>query len=720
MSQPIIPAVGSYLPNYTSGGTVAPANNKSLASYGTPSNPINDTPTDRVNGVSQNPSVPNADGTSFGTPKSEPAVISSQNGKNALQTAIAQHQDKLAQIQNNNPTPVTPTGGKQEKPAETPTMSADQIDNLKTTQHALTFDELNASGYDKNNYVYDQNSTLYLPKDQNVVKGNQITDAASTAAKKISDSFSSLLTYADTATANLISTLQTNLQDQISAQQKINANAEAGINTENIRGGTTRYAGGIAGGMLTAVQNDGLDKIKALQDKTAQSIATAQSALVDKHYSAFMDEQNLQEKLKSDTLTELKNLQDETDKQKQLLFDQQKQADAKVADARDFAEKVREFNKTNSLDWAKLNATINPGGNNNITPTPIVTTGPNGQIVAGYTVQPTDTGGLFQISQTTGVNLDALKAANPQLDANFTVKPGDVIHIPSASDNFLEGKTKSQIDNYNSLPALQKSNVKQLLSGDALLSDLISSRGIQGSAQRQQLLSDAQKIDPSFSENTNKIRYNYKKDWNDATTVIGKTKVAINTALNHLAEVSNLSKQLSPSNIQYINKTANWWDTQTGDPEITNLQFGINQLATEIATAYKGGVPSDSEVKDEKAVLGTQLSKNQFQGVFNTASQFLSGKISSLNYNYKSTMGTNPPQAVIDPVTRQALIDSGIDANKISADPNAPEKSSDAQAIDKINAFNDISPKNAEQYNFLVSQNPTATPTQILQALGLK
>ena len=235
----------------------------------------------------------------------------------------------------------------------------------------------------------------------------------------------------------------------------------------------------------------------------------------------------------------------------------------------------------------------------------------------------------------------------------------------------LEGKTPEQISAFNSLSEINKSNVSQLLSGKALLSDLMSSRGVTGSAARQKLLELAQKVDPTFSENTNKIRYNYNKDWSDATTNIGKTKVSINTALNHLADVSEYSKALTPSDLQIINKTKNWWNAETGNTAITNLQFGLTQLASEIATVYKGGTaPSDEEVNAQKAVLGTQFSKNQLEGIYDTAAQFLSGKISSLNYNYKSTMGTNPTQPVIDPDTRQNLINSGIDANKISADPN--------------------------------------------------
>lgn len=305
-----------------------------------------------------------------------------------------------------------------------------------------------------------------------------------------------------------------------------------------------------------------------------------------------------------------------------------------------------------------------------------------------YTVKPTDTGGLFQIAQNNGFDFEALKAANPQLGAEFAIKPGDTVHLPVSQYDqpelaFLKGKTPEQVGAYNSLDSIQQSNVSQLLNGDALLTDLISSRGVEGTAQRQKLIQDARKVDPTFSENTNKIRYAYNKDWNDATTNIGKTKVSINTALNHLADVSELSKKLNPSQLNFINNKKNWWDKETGDPDILNLQFGITQLASEIATAYKGGTaPTDSEIEAEKKVLGAELSRAQFEGVQDVVARFLSGKISSLNYNYQSTMGHNPPQSVIDPQARQNLINAGIDPNAISADPNSPSSESSFQLPD--------------------------------------
>ena len=220
---------------------------------------------------------------------------------------------------------------------------------------------------------------------------------------------------------------------------------------------------------------------------------------------------------------------------------------------------------------------------------------------------------------------------------------------------------------FNSLPDIDKSNIKQLVSGDVLIADLVKSRGAQGTKEIERLTKLAQQVDPEFSVNTNKIRYAFLQKWQSSESVVGKTKIAINTALGHLAEVKEMSLGLSPKDLQIINKTKNWWSAATGNPAITNLQFGLTQLATEIATVYKGtgAAPSEKEIETQTELLGLQFSKAQFEGILNTSASFLSSKITASRYSFKSTMGREYEQSIIDPEKRQSLIDAGINPDVI-------------------------------------------------------
>jgi hypothetical protein len=243
--------------------------------------------------------------------------------------------------------------------------------------------------------------------------------------------------------------------------------------------------------------------------------------------------------------------------------------------------------------------------------------------------------------------------------------------------DFKKLLTPEQAKAFDAIPETDKSDIEQLVSGKALLADLVRSRGAAGSAQISRLTKEAMSVDPSFSVNQNKYRYDFLKQWNNPNDKLNITRNSINTALGHLADVKTMTMQLTPDNLQWINKTKNWWSVQTGDPAITNLQFGLNALATETATVYKGAAPATEEIDSMKANLGTQLSSAQFNGLLNTVSQFLSSKITATRYQYKSTMGVEYDQPIIDPDKKQALLSAGIDPDSIAKE-NVPGSDSTA------------------------------------------
>ena len=243
--------------------------------------------------------------------------------------------------------------------------------------------------------------------------------------------------------------------------------------------------------------------------------------------------------------------------------------------------------------------------------------------------------------------------------------------------DFKKLLTPEQAKAFDAVPETDKSDIAQLVSGKALLADLVRSRGAVGSAQISRLTKEAMSVDPSFSVNQNKVRYNFLQQWNNPNDKLNITRNSINTALGHLADVKTMTMQLTPDNLQWINKTKNWWSVQTGDPAITNLQFGLNALATETATVYKGAAPATEEIDSMKANLGTQLSSAQFNGLLNTVSQFLSSKITATRYQYKSTMGVEYDQPIIDPDKKQALLSAGIDPDSIAKE-NVPGSDSTA------------------------------------------
>lgn len=262
--------------------------------------------------------------------------------------------------------------------------------------------------------------------------------------------------------------------------------------------------------------------------------------------------------------------------------------------------------------------------------------------------------------------------------------------IPDTSQDYIYGDFKAGLSQeglkaFSSLKDSDKSVVMQLVNGDALIADLVKSRGGAGTTETQRLAQLAMKVDPTYSIANEKIRYEYKKNWDlDATKGNVGTRTAINTALAHLAELKELSDELPAGTVKQMNSAKNVLNRNFGDPAVTNFRIALNALSAELARVYKGGVPNEGEIIEWQNALSESFSQNQFDGAFDTASKLLSGKLTALRYGYKSTMGREYSQSLIDPDKRQALIDAGLDPSSIAKE-NIPQSSLNDPLLESFN-----------------------------------
>lgn len=362
----------------------------------------------------------------------------------------------------------------------------------------------------------------------------------------------------------------------------------------------------------------------------------------------------------------------------------------------------------------KVLNTYGGGSNNPSSPTTVVRT-VGGNPVTGYTLNAGDD--PYFIAQQNGIDMNTLSKLNPQITDWHNVPVGAVINLPDKESGWLMGKTPKQLEAFNSLNDVDKSNVRQLLNNQALLTDLFASRGVQGSKDRQRTLMLAQQVDPTFNNNTNKNRYDYQKLW-DLDNIKGNvgTRTAINTALGHLAELQEKSKKLPQGTIKSFNSVENVLNKDFGDPAVTDFRIALTALGSELARVYTGGVPTETEQAEWRKNLAESFSKNQFKGAFNTTSSLLTSKITGLRYNYKTTMGREWDQSLIDPDKKQALLDAGIDPNSIASE-NAGGLGVQ-QATKKASSFFD-DPQYGDLFRQTAKQFPTYSTAQILQVLNL-
>ncbi len=242
--------------------------------------------------------------------------------------------------------------------------------------------------------------------------------------------------------------------------------------------------------------------------------------------------------------------------------------------------------------------------------------------------------------------------------------------IASLTDysSFLASRTPDQVKAFNAVPDGEKASIMQLINGDALLTDIVKSRGATTQAQINRIISEAVAIDPTFSVNTNKIRYSFLQGWNDPNGKTSITRNAINTALGHLADFKQSADALDPGTVRRLNNVKNILTTETGDPKVLQLRTDINALASEIATVYKGSAPTEKEITNWEDTIAADFSKRQYQGVSDEISKLLTSKITATRYQYKSTMGFDYNQSIIDPDKRQALIDAGINPDNVASE----------------------------------------------------
>ncbi len=220
---------------------------------------------------------------------------------------------------------------------------------------------------------------------------------------------------------------------------------------------------------------------------------------------------------------------------------------------------------------------------------------------------------------------------------------------------------------FNALNDQDKSNVQSLIEGDTLLSD-IAKGGVKGTIQAQRLNALARQIDPTFSENVNKQRYTFKTQWNNTNGKAYNVRAGVNTGLQHLSRLKELTDQLSTTDFSKYNSITQWIAKNINGPQaetVAQYQDTVALLATEIAKAYKGGAPDQLEVQQQINSINAIAPKNVLTAIINNKSKLMSGLLASQSEEYKKVMGKYP-DSVVDSTTLDTLRASGIDIKPIS------------------------------------------------------
>lgn len=259
-------------------------------------------------------------------------------------------------------------------------------------------------------------------------------------------------------------------------------------------------------------------------------------------------------------------------------------------------------------------------------------------------------------------------AANP-----ITSAQGGVLGNPDSLKNSPNTNQPNDGKNYDYLnsqvPPVYRNIVKGMIEGQDIPVNLRGDPKL-GAA----LKIWASNVDPSFSDSTYEARNKTLKDFSSG----GKESnsiIAGQTALEHLANfVQNVNKQ-GNSPVQPVNWLGSLVGGALGDPNVLRAKGDKATLASELATFYKGGTPTDSGTNEMMDILSTNQGKSGTNAMANEVGTLMKGKIKSLRDQYNTSMGDGAADKrnIFSSGALKVLEDLGVDTSDITQ-PNHPAK----------------------------------------------
>lgn len=195
------------------------------------------------------------------------------------------------------------------------------------------------------------------------------------------------------------------------------------------------------------------------------------------------------------------------------------------------------------------------------------------------------------------------------------------------------------------------------------------SRGDKTALQVAQAVRDA---DPDYNSN----RFGYRQQWENPNGAIGKTRVANNTAIGHMGELSTLVEQLPDSyqgaGAHAVNSIRNWWRGENTDPALSQWSANSKLLADEIVKVAVGSGGAGS-IQDREGILSTLDPANGREALKATLAKYvhiLASKTNSLANDRNRVMGPGAEgMDVIDEENKPVL---AALLKQYQQDPGAP------------------------------------------------
>ena len=159
------------------------------------------------------------------------------------------------------------------------------------------------------------------------------------------------------------------------------------------------------------------------------------------------------------------------------------------------------------------------------------------------------------------------------------------------------------------------------------------------SADRALILSYVNQYNPQWEQGDAPARQKVIQDFTSGPT--SKNITSINTSIHHAGSLAELAKAMQNGDIRSVNALINKIKTETGNPNVNNLDLARTAVGDELMKAFRGAGASESEAETWRQKFNAASSPEQLLGAVATAVTLLHGRITEVDNQWKRGMKTD-------------------------------------------------------------------------------
>lgn len=207
----------------------------------------------------------------------------------------------------------------------------------------------------------------------------------------------------------------------------------------------------------------------------------------------------------------------------------------------------------------------------------------------------------------------------------------------------------------------------------------------------QTLMNLANMVDPKMNAATFDVRKKMRMNA-EAQGPMATSNNALNTAIGHVAEISDAAQNLGNGSMPVVNAIGNWLSKASGSNKVTDFETLRDLAAREIIKVYAGAGGTGHEVEEIKNRISASNSPEQLHSQIGKIAQMLQSKIDANAQQYRNAMGHDPDmpfltertRAIMDVLGKRAAGAYGTPMPALHGDAAAPQAEGSSTAPIKV------------------------------------